>query len=115
MICRYLKSNGKSGSQIGVIICKSVSNKAGNTLQKNKTIFNEKSVCVFVSTYTLIATHVYNSKIYFQSSLNVFEYCQYLGMELNCSEIFTPILTEEGICYSYNILDKEDIFSDFVE
>nr|XP_023021680.1 uncharacterized protein LOC111510056 [Leptinotarsa decemlineata] len=45
-----------------------------------------------------------------KSRTNFFQYCQYLGKEVDCENIFTPILTEEGICYSYNILDRDDIF-----
>ncbi|KAG5873242.1 hypothetical protein JTB14_009547 [Gonioctena quinquepunctata] len=45
-----------------------------------------------------------------KSRTSFLEYCQYLGKIVECNDIFTPIVTEEGICYSYNILDKNDIF-----
>ncbi|XP_014277462.1 pickpocket protein 28 isoform X2 [Halyomorpha halys] len=32
----------------------------------------------------------------------------------NCSDIFTRIFTDEGICYSFNMLDKQDLFRDNV-
>ncbi|CAH1408253.1 unnamed protein product [Nezara viridula] len=32
----------------------------------------------------------------------------------NCSRIFRKLLTDEGICYSFNILDKQDLFRDDV-
>ncbi|CAH1116195.1 unnamed protein product [Phaedon cochleariae] len=44
-----------------------------------------------------------------------FHYCQYLGNVVDCYDVFTPVLTEEGICYSYNILNKKDIFRDNVQ
>ncbi|XP_072397277.1 pickpocket protein 28-like [Diabrotica undecimpunctata] len=59
--------------------------------------------------------NVSNAEFYdflLQSRTELFTYCYYLGVVENCSEIFTPIITEEGICYSFNILDKHDIFND---
>ncbi|XP_056634912.1 pickpocket protein 28-like [Diorhabda sublineata] len=40
--------------------------------------------------------------------------CKYMGYVENCSEIFTPIITDEGICYSFNILDRDQLFKDTV-
>ncbi|VEN47372.1 unnamed protein product [Callosobruchus maculatus] len=45
----------------------------------------------------------------------ILKYCQYLEQEQECRDYFTPILTEEGVCYSFNILDKGDMFRDNVE
>ncbi|VEN48133.1 unnamed protein product [Callosobruchus maculatus] len=45
----------------------------------------------------------------------IFQYCSYLDKEPECEEMLTPILTEEGVCYSFNILDKNDMFRDNVE
>jgi amiloride-sensitive sodium channel len=44
---------------------------------------------------------------------NIFE-CYYMGISYNCSEIFAPIITDEGLCYSFNLLNREDILSDNV-
>ncbi|CAH1408268.1 unnamed protein product [Nezara viridula] len=33
----------------------------------------------------------------------------------NCSDIFTKIVTDEGICYTFNMLDKKDLFRDDVK
>ncbi|CAH1959274.1 unnamed protein product [Acanthoscelides obtectus] len=46
---------------------------------------------------------------------SIFKYCSYLEKEPDCTEFFKPILTEEGVCYSFNILDKTDMFRDNVE
>ncbi|XP_018569461.1 pickpocket protein 28-like isoform X2 [Anoplophora glabripennis] len=43
---------------------------------------------------------------------NIFLYCSYTGLGLDCDSEFTRILTEEGNCYSFNIMDKNDIFRD---
>ncbi|XP_072394413.1 pickpocket protein 28-like [Diabrotica undecimpunctata] len=42
-------------------------------------------------------------------------HCQYMGYEENCTDLFTPIITDEGICYSFNILDRSQIFKPTVE
>ncbi|KAF2889903.1 hypothetical protein ILUMI_16270, partial [Ignelater luminosus] len=43
--------------------------------------------------------------------------CYWLGK--NCSEdidyIFTPLITKEGICYSFNLLDRNEIFTDHAD
>ncbi|EFA05007.2 Pickpocket protein 28-like Protein [Tribolium castaneum] len=36
--------------------------------------------------------------------------CYYMGESFGCDELFTPIITDEGICYSFNILDRKDMF-----
>lgn len=32
-----------------------------------------------------------------------------------CSEIFVPVLTEEGLCFAFNILNSGDIYTDKYE
>ncbi|XP_044260982.1 pickpocket protein 28-like isoform X2 [Tribolium madens] len=39
-----------------------------------------------------------------------FSTCNYMGEAFDCAELFTPIFTDEGICYSFNILDRKDMF-----
>ncbi|XP_045478144.1 pickpocket protein 28-like [Harmonia axyridis] len=41
-----------------------------------------------------------------------YSYCVWMGQEKNCSEILTPILTDQGLCYSFNMYDVRDIYSD---
>ncbi|KAH0814955.1 hypothetical protein GEV33_007836 [Tenebrio molitor] len=40
--------------------------------------------------------------------------CKYLGVRYNCSELFVPILTDDGICYTFNIVDRTQLLSDIV-
>ncbi|XP_068914084.1 pickpocket protein 28-like [Tenebrio molitor] len=41
--------------------------------------------------------------------------CSFLGQDIeNCEDVFTPVFTDEGICYSFNILDRGHIFNDLV-
>ncbi|KAL3273919.1 hypothetical protein HHI36_015345 [Cryptolaemus montrouzieri] len=39
-------------------------------------------------------------------------YCQWMGNDVDCQEILTPILTDEGMCYSFNMIDVRDIYTD---
>ncbi|XP_030745254.1 uncharacterized protein LOC115874287 [Sitophilus oryzae] len=43
-----------------------------------------------------------------------FKTCKWMNEEVKCEELFTPTITDEGICYSFNMLDREDIFNDEV-
>ncbi|KAL3267548.1 hypothetical protein HHI36_011668 [Cryptolaemus montrouzieri] len=39
-------------------------------------------------------------------------FCQYLGRNINCTEIFTPIITDDGLCYTFNMLDERNIYTE---
>jgi hypothetical protein len=43
-----------------------------------------------------------------------FKYCSWVNSEEDCEDYFSPILTEEGICFTANMLNAEDIFTDNV-
>ncbi|XP_050514249.1 pickpocket protein 28-like [Diabrotica virgifera virgifera] len=51
------------------------------------------------------------AKVNFGSPLKI---CYYMGYRVECNKIFDPIITDDGICYSFNILDKSDLFKDLV-
>ncbi|XP_044262774.1 pickpocket protein 28-like [Tribolium madens] len=40
--------------------------------------------------------------------------CMYLGEKYDCNQMFVKILTDEGICYTFNMLDRTDIYRDKV-
>lgn len=40
--------------------------------------------------------------------------CMNMGGEIPCDNLFRPILTDEGVCYTYNMLDRKEIFKDNV-
>lgn len=41
---------------------------------------------------------------------NLITHCRFFGKLYNCSDIFFPVLTEEGICFSFNLLDRSQLF-----
>ncbi|EFA00686.2 Pickpocket protein 28-like Protein [Tribolium castaneum] len=40
--------------------------------------------------------------------------CRFMGIEYNCSELFVPIFTDDGICYTFNIVDRTQLLHDIV-
>lgn len=41
--------------------------------------------------------------------------CSFLGQNFSCSRIFQPIITDEGLCFTFNMLSKKDMFTNEVE
>lgn len=41
-----------------------------------------------------------------------FYVCFWLGGYKSCSDIFTPVLTDQGLCYSFNALNSHEIYTD---
>ncbi|XP_077285587.1 pickpocket protein 28-like isoform X2 [Arctopsyche grandis] len=37
-------------------------------------------------------------------------HCKWKSKIENCSKIFSPVMTEEGLCFSFNMLDAEELF-----
>lgn len=42
------------------------------------------------------------------------DYCSMGYDEINCGDLFTDIMTEEGSCFTYNMLDSSEIFKEDV-
>ncbi|KAL3273929.1 hypothetical protein HHI36_015354 [Cryptolaemus montrouzieri] len=38
--------------------------------------------------------------------------CQWMGTNMPCREVMTPIVTDEGLCYTFNMFDIKDIYRD---
>ncbi|KAK9709708.1 Amiloride-sensitive sodium channel [Popillia japonica] len=43
-----------------------------------------------------------------------FRKCRFAGVEKSCDKVFTPIFTKTGVCYTFNILDHEELFTEDV-
>ncbi|RZC41709.1 ASC domain containing protein [Asbolus verrucosus] len=40
--------------------------------------------------------------------------CSFLSLPIDCSSMFVPIVTSEGICYTFNMIDRGEIFREDV-
>ncbi|KAF5291426.1 hypothetical protein FQR65_LT01737 [Abscondita terminalis] len=40
--------------------------------------------------------------------------CKWLNENRTCSDLVTPVLTEEGICFTFNMLDRDELFTENV-
>lgn len=43
---------------------------------------------------------------------DTFRECRWKGDLRNCSDLFVPLLTEAGLCFSFNALNWNEIYSD---
>ncbi|KAJ8943545.1 hypothetical protein NQ318_023056 [Aromia moschata] len=50
-----------------------------------------------------------------QGAAEFFEKCSWMGNIYPCYEIFQPIVTDEGLCMTFNMLNKDDLFRDVVD
>lgn len=39
-------------------------------------------------------------------------FCKWRNDYPPCRDLFSPVLTEEGVCYTFNDLNSEDIYTD---
>lgn len=39
-------------------------------------------------------------------------FCKFRDEFFKCDKLFTPLLTRNGVCYSFNILSNQDLVSD---
>lgn len=38
--------------------------------------------------------------------------CSWKGTNFNCSEYLQPVLTNDGVCFTFNALNSRDIYTD---
>lgn len=43
---------------------------------------------------------------------DIFFECLWNIHHTNCESMFRPILTEEGLCYTFNMLNNSDLYAD---
>lgn len=37
--------------------------------------------------------------------------CKWRNQKYNCAELYRPVMTEEGLCYTFNALNSKDIYT----
>ncbi|KAL1497370.1 hypothetical protein ABEB36_008351, partial [Hypothenemus hampei] len=37
--------------------------------------------------------------------------CNWMGKEIDCEKIFQPLYTDEGLCQTFNMLSKKQMFT----
>ncbi|KAG5868931.1 hypothetical protein JTB14_024684 [Gonioctena quinquepunctata] len=45
---------------------------------------------------------------------STFFFCTFMDESEECSDLFVPIVLDDGICYTFNILDRQEIYKDDV-
>lgn len=43
---------------------------------------------------------------------DILVFCRFRDKTTNCSDLFDPIVTEDGLCYTFNTLNAIDVVSD---
>lgn len=41
---------------------------------------------------------------------DIFWSCEWLGNPTGCDELFSPLLTDEGICFTFNMLNRSELY-----
>jgi len=41
------------------------------------------------------------------------QHCEWNGKSVACSELFTPRLTNHGICYTFNAMPAKDLYTKY--
>ncbi|KAF7281904.1 hypothetical protein GWI33_004065 [Rhynchophorus ferrugineus] len=41
-------------------------------------------------------------------------HCMFMGKPYSCSDLFFPVITDEGLCYTFNLLDRSQLYRDDV-
>ncbi|KAK9883357.1 hypothetical protein WA026_001532 [Henosepilachna vigintioctopunctata] len=39
-------------------------------------------------------------------------YCQWMGVTRSCVDLMTPIITDEGLCYTFNMFNQKELYSE---
>ncbi|CAG9838693.1 unnamed protein product [Diabrotica balteata] len=116
-ICPESKSNPNEYRHIEMVQ-KFANNKSltakEKTLLKYMSLVCDDSGFIQLPDSDYIDENIYSALSSFNSQYPLFS-CNYMGRKYECKDIFVPIVTDEGICYSFNILDRSEIYKDIVQ
>ena len=92
---------------------------SNNNLSEQQIIFQNalQPVCVF--SYPIVSkikidyvTELRKISIPFNE---IFLKCVWRGVDTKCETMFSEVLTDNGICYTFNMLNQKDIFTDIID
>ncbi|CAG9863466.1 unnamed protein product [Phyllotreta striolata] len=73
----------------------------------------ERDLAIEYPDNEFITDEIYSKLDSLSPSMPMF-YCQFMGKDYPCDELFTKVFTEEGLCYTFNTADNSDIYRENV-
>jgi amiloride-sensitive sodium channel len=95
------------------LICDNHLHKTGNKTTSFKTIEYLIDVRNFEIVDNICISSLFSSQIAPPFS-EVFFSCKWTSMNETCDHLFSPMLTEDGICFTFNMLDRSEFFTNAV-
>jgi len=120
--CKYLECGEKSVEQMDMLFSPVFSDDMVNgimteTNQVKKTIKNLDPTKAFESIFKTLwysglpCFDLINLTANNESDRSILKYCEWKGLEIPCSEIFSTFPTDRGMCCSFNMKAAEEIFN----
>ncbi|CAG9859505.1 unnamed protein product [Phyllotreta striolata] len=118
-ICPEFKSNQNVYSHSNVVqkfaSNQSLTQKEEKILQYMGLICDDNEIIKYTDEELTFTDDFYKTLEEISEGVFPFQSCEYFGFKLegkDCLTWFRPIITDEGICYTFNVLDKHEIFKD---
>lgn len=70
--------------------------------------FTEFNLGETISDASIVET-LFNMSIKIEDSMH---YCEWRSDDIDCRNLFRPILTEDGFCFTFNSLNSRDIYTE---
>ncbi|XP_072375957.1 pickpocket protein 28-like, partial [Diabrotica undecimpunctata] len=116
-ICPETKSTQALYSHMGIV--KKFLNKQ-NLTERERTVVDYMGLVCEENSYVKYSDkEVFTDDFYrvleeISRGTDPFMRCEYIGIAYDCNKIFKPVITDEGLCYTFNMLDRSEIFQNNV-